>query len=125
MGVEETADVLGVAPNTVIAFLAVNKSNGPPLASAVIQTDRSNSSGVFSPDGKWMAYWSDETGTAAMYVVDYPHRCLKYRVRVRGGIPVVAEGWQRSRFFVDSKLNVVASKVTQKGSELAFGKLEV
>jgi DNA-binding winged helix-turn-helix (wHTH) protein/Tol biopolymer transport system component len=41
--------------------------------------------GVVSPDGRWLAFASDETGTYEVYVVPYPERTLKVRVSNAGG----------------------------------------
>ncbi|HXG56131.1 MAG TPA: protein kinase, partial [Vicinamibacterales bacterium] len=46
----------------------------------------------FSPDGKWIAYVSDEAGARDVYVVPYPGPGAKRRVTVNGG---VAPSWSR------------------------------
>ena len=37
-----------------------------------LQTDSNEGNGVFSPDGRWVAYFSTESGTVELYVVSYP-----------------------------------------------------
>ena len=40
---------------------------------------------AFSPDGRWLAYDSDETGTPEIYVRSFPEPGEKYRVSTSGG----------------------------------------
>ena len=40
---------------------------------------------VFSPDGRWLAYQSDESGKDEVYVQPYPPSGIKWRVSVDGG----------------------------------------
>jgi dipeptidyl aminopeptidase/acylaminoacyl peptidase len=41
---------------------------------------------TISPDGRWLAYASDETGTAEIYVRSFPEPGEKHRVSTAGGI---------------------------------------
>jgi len=41
--------------------------------------------GNFSPDGHWLAYFSDETGEPEVYVVPFPGLGGKYQISQRGG----------------------------------------
>jgi eukaryotic-like serine/threonine-protein kinase len=41
--------------------------------------------GNFSPDGHWLAYFSDETGQPEVYVVPFPGPGGKYQISQRGG----------------------------------------
>ncbi len=41
--------------------------------------------GEFSPDGKWVAYQSDETGTHEIWLTDFPGGKQKHRISERGG----------------------------------------
>jgi hypothetical protein len=38
--------------------------------------------GNFSPDGHWLAYFSDETGQPEVYVVPFPGRGGKYQIHM-------------------------------------------
>jgi Tol biopolymer transport system component len=63
--------------------------------------DRAN--GQVSPDGKWMAYMSNETGTWEVYVTPYPGLQGKFQVSVGGGGD---PHWRRDVkeiFYVDRK----------------------
>jgi eukaryotic-like serine/threonine-protein kinase len=41
--------------------------------------------GEFSPDGKWVAYQSDETGVHEIWLTDFPGGRQKHRISERGG----------------------------------------
>jgi Tol biopolymer transport system component len=41
--------------------------------------------GQFSPDGKWMAYSSNETGNSEIYVSPFPNADSKWQVSRGGG----------------------------------------
>ena len=41
--------------------------------------------GAFSPDGKWVAYQSNETGAQEIWLTDFPGGKQKHRISERGG----------------------------------------
>jgi len=52
---------------------------------ALLHSDFNESQGQFSPDGKWLAYVSDESGSAEVYVQSFPTLTEKRQVSIRGG----------------------------------------
>jgi Tol biopolymer transport system component len=50
-----------------------------------LRTSFNEISGTISPDGRWLAYDSDETGTPEIYVRSFPEPGEKYRVTTSGG----------------------------------------
>jgi len=52
----------------------------------VVRTEFNEGDGQFSPDAKWIAYWSDESGRYEVYVRSFPE----------GGAGVTAGKWQVS-----------------------------
>ena len=50
-----------------------------------LQTDFAESQAQFSPDGNWVAYTSDESGTIEVYVRPFPDGPGKWRVSSSGG----------------------------------------
>ena len=48
-------------------------------------TPFSEGSARFSPDGKWLAYVSDETGKDEVYVQPFPPTGAKWQISVAGG----------------------------------------
>jgi hypothetical protein len=73
----------------------------------------------FSPDGKWIAYISDEGGTPDVYVVPYPGPGAKRRVTTGGGVAVT---WRRDgkELLYQTTAGVISIPVTL-GSDLQFG----
>jgi Tol biopolymer transport system component len=53
-----------------------------------LRTPFSEDFAAFSPDGRWLAYDSDETGTQEIYVRSFPEPGEKYRVSTSGGTVV-------------------------------------
>src|SRR5207245_11498110 len=51
-----------------------------------LQTEFSELDGAFSPDGKWIAYASDESGKYEIYVQTFPASGAKWQVSKGGGI---------------------------------------
>ena len=76
----------------------------------------------FSPDGKWIAYVSDETGRAEVWVQSYPATGAKYQVSTTGAV------WPRWRadgkeLFYISGSSLIASAVNSTpGLEIGAGK---
>jgi Tol biopolymer transport system component len=56
------------------------------------QTPFRETAGRFSPDGRWIAYESNETGRNEIYVQSFPDLKVKVQVSVRGG---AAPYWRR------------------------------
>ena len=55
-------------------------------ARPVLQTPSSEGSARFSPDGRWIAYDSNETGPFEIYVRAYPGPAVKRRISPEGGV---------------------------------------
>jgi Tol biopolymer transport system component len=55
-------------------------------AQPFIETSFSELQGVFSPDGRWIAYWSNESGRSEVYVAPFPGPGPKWRISTEGGI---------------------------------------
>ena len=43
--------------------------------------------GKVSPDGRWLAYWGNESGRAEAYVQPFPDPGIRYQVTKGGGVP--------------------------------------
>jgi eukaryotic-like serine/threonine-protein kinase len=51
----------------------------------VLATPSNEEGGQFSPDGRWLAYASDESGRAEIYVVAFPGLSGKWQISAAGG----------------------------------------
>ena len=78
---------------------------------------------MVSPDGKWLAYTSDETGKFEVYVVSFPGAERKQRISTSGGDQPL---WARDgrRLFYREADKVIAVAVSP-GPPFAAGKSEV
>src|SRR5262249_36630314 len=50
-----------------------------------LQTPFNEQGGRFSPDGKWIAYISDESGRSEVYVQSFPPTGAKWQISTNGG----------------------------------------
>jgi serine/threonine-protein kinase len=55
-------------------------------ASVFLQTPATEGAPRFSPDGRWIAYVSDESGSPEIYVQPYPGPGGKWQISTSGGI---------------------------------------
>jgi eukaryotic-like serine/threonine-protein kinase len=76
---------------------------------------------TFSPDGKWVAYGSDESGRFEVYVVPFGKTGGKWQVSTAGGsIPI----WRRDGkeiFYVALDATITAVPVAEQGDQLKLG----
>ena len=84
----------------------VGRSN----AAAVVKTAHNERDGQFSPDGKWVAYESDESGRPEIYTQPFPGPGRKVRISVEGGTQVRWRHNGKELFYIapDERLMAVA-----------------
>ncbi|MGQ0732239.1 MAG: hypothetical protein ACT4QD_01135, partial [Acidobacteriota bacterium] len=58
----------------------------------ILQSAANEIGGPVSPDGRWLAYASDETGSYEVYVLSFPDAKSKWQVSTSGGI---GPAWRR------------------------------
>lgn len=81
--------------------------------------------GVFSPDGKWMAYQSDESGQREIYVRPFPGPGGKWQVSASGGtFPRWAVDGKRLFFLGPEQSTLQQASVDVEGSALRVGRAE-
>ncbi len=87
----------------------------------VVQGPEVDYYGMFSPDGKWVAYASDESGRSEIYVVPFPGPGGKWQVSTGGGLqPFWPPGKELVYFTVDFKF--VAVEYAAQGPNFTLGK---
>jgi Tol biopolymer transport system component len=72
--------------------------------------------GRFSPDGKWIAYVSDESGTLEVYVQSFPPSGGKWQVSTKGGI---TPRWRRDGkelFYLSPDRRIMSVDVRASGT---------
>lgn len=89
----------------------------------VLQSSFDEIEGQFSPDGRWLAYVSDETGRYEVYIRTFPEAGGKWQVSAAGG---VQPRWQhdgRELFYVaaDARLMAVPIRLARGARALEAG----
>lgn len=83
-----------------------------------LQTEFSEADGQYSPDGKWVAYFSDESGNNEVYVRSILPTAGKLLVSPSGGSRPV---WRRDGneiFYLSATGELMVAKVKQNGPTL-------
>ncbi len=80
---------------------------------------------ALSPDGRWLAYESDETGRSEVYIRPFPNtEGGKWQVSLNGGQAPLWAHSSRELFYVDGARNMVATPVGT-GTPLQLGERRV
>ncbi len=114
-----------------IVFWAQNAETGVDLWTLPMDGNRkpvpylrgaaNESMGRISPDGRWLAYVSDETGQQEVYVQSFPEPGRKTRISVDGGVlPGWGDGGRRLRYINPARREIIAVPV-KEGEEFQPG----
>jgi Tol biopolymer transport system component len=88
-------------------------SVGEHKSAPFLQTQFTEGAPEFSPDGRWLAYVSDESGRAEIYVQPYPGPGGKWQVSTEGGTEPVWSRTGRELFYRSAnKMMAVDTTVT-------------
>ena len=77
--------------------------------------------GKLSPDGHWLTYISNESGTPQVYVVPFGGGQGKWQVSANGGIQPKWSKDGKEIYYMDASYNLFAVPVTTTGGALQFG----
>ena len=115
-----------------VMFKAANEENGAydlwvlpldgdrkPFAIADAAFDERD--GQFSPDGRLVAFESDESGTPEIYVQPFPGPGRRERVSTNGGTQVRWRDDGRELFFIAQDENLMAVPIANAGTSLSIG----
>jgi serine/threonine-protein kinase len=84
---------------------------------------------AFSPDGRWLAYYSGEPGKEGLWVVPFPGPGGGWLVSSRGGdLPIWSRGALgagRELFFLADSRTIMVAGYTASSDALVFGKPKV
>jgi Tol biopolymer transport system component len=80
--------------------------------SALLKGPENRKSGQFSPDGKWMAYTSNENGRWQVYVTSFPDLRGKWQISNSGGTQPRWRGDGKELFYLAADGNMMATPVT-------------
>ena len=76
-----------------------------------LKTKFDESNAVISPDGRWVAYCSDESGRDEIYVATFPQLSGRWQVSVDGGNEPQWRGDSKELFFTKNDRKLMAAKV--------------
>ncbi len=78
-------------------------------------------SGHFSPDGRWIAYGSNETGRFEVYVRSFPSNTGKWQISTEGGSLPQWDASGLAVHFLDSKGRLMMVSITSAGTSIHAG----
>ena len=89
----------------------------------LVQTDAEEYGGVFSPDGKWLAYISNSSGPSEVYVQAFPGPGPRQQVSPKGGAQIRWRADGRELFYIalDGTLMAVPIRVASDGTSIDPG----
>jgi Tol biopolymer transport system component len=88
---------------------------------AFAQTKANERGGHLSPDGRWMAFASDQEGQSEVYVQPFPATGAKWQVSVGGGRQAAWSPKGDELFYVASDSKIVAVSVNAAGASFVKG----
>ncbi|MBI4468216.1 MAG: serine/threonine-protein kinase [Acidobacteria bacterium] len=83
-----------------------------------LQTEFRELHGQFSPDGRWIAYQSNESGTGEIYVASFPGAGNKRQISTSGGLFAKWRGDGKEIFYLSPDNHLMAVEVS--GAEKTF-----
>lgn len=89
---------------------------------ALVQSQFGSTTPAFSPDCKWVAYASNETGQFEVYLTHFPDATRKYRVSTQGGtFPHWRADGKELLYFSTPQNSMTSVNVDEKGEEILLG----
>ncbi|HEY3123954.1 MAG TPA: hypothetical protein VGK70_07790, partial [Thermoanaerobaculia bacterium] len=100
-----------VDPKTKADLWALPMS-GERKPTPFLQTEFNETNALFSPDGRWVAYNSDESGTPETYVRPFPPAGGKWQISTQGGVQPAwrSDGKELYYLALDGKIMAVEIK---------------
>ncbi len=100
-----------------IGLLRPDRPAEPPVR--LLHSAMSERSPAISPDGRWLAFDSNESGREEVYVVSLPDAKIKYQVTAEGGVaPVWTQGGRELLYLTPASM--IAAVRVALGDTLAF-----
>jgi len=94
-------------------------SGGDPVLFAGTAADERN--GVLSPDGRWMAYQSNETGSSEIYVQPFPRTGARWQISRGGGSQPQWRHDGGELYYLSADRRLMGVALTVRAGQLATG----
>ena len=111
-----------IGPETASDLMLLPLGSRTPTP--LLHTKFNESAGQVSPDGNWLAYQSNESGSPEIYVDAFPQGGAKLKVSTAGGSNLRWRGDSRELFYTlqsPNSLKMVATGLRVNGSSLEAG----
>jgi serine/threonine protein kinase len=102
-----------VRPDTGYGIGVLRLSDSGPEMQSFLRPRFTEGAPVFSPDGRWLAYVSDESGRIEVYVQPYPGHGGKWQISTEGGTEPVWNPNGRELFYRSGDKMMVVEVTTQ------------
>jgi Tol biopolymer transport system component len=109
--------VIGQKGSQDLWIFSVGESKSVPF----LATDFNERRGQFSPDGRWVAYESNESGRFDIYVRGFPQTGGKWLVSVAGGTSARWRRDGREIYYMGSDNKLMAVEVKPSGAVFEVG----
>ena len=86
-----------------------------------LQTEASERQARFSPNGRWIAYVSDESGTNEIYVQPFPASGGKWQVSTNGGYHMAWAHNGKELFYISNDKKMMAVEIKGEGATFERG----
>jgi Tol biopolymer transport system component len=86
-----------------------------------LSTQFSEAQGAFSPDGKWVAYQSNESGRYEIYVRPFPGPGGQWQVSTGGGISPRWQAYGKELYYIAPDAKLMAAAVSTQGGTFTPG----
>ena len=116
----------------LLAFMELSPTNGYDISvlrltdrkvQPFLQTPINESVPIFSPDGHWLAYISDESGRFEVYVQPFPGPGGKYQISTDGGTEPVWNANGKELFYRSGEKMMAVDITTQPGFSVGKPKM--
>jgi eukaryotic-like serine/threonine-protein kinase len=91
---------------------------------SLMRADYDLSHPTISPDSKWLAFSSTETGHAEIYVVPLAGGTGKWQISVNGGLEPIWSASGHEIFFVSPDNKIVSAHITETANSVAASNIE-
>ncbi|MEX2117842.1 MAG: hypothetical protein WEB37_13250, partial [Bacteroidota bacterium] len=118
---------LGISPrftrvaSSTQSDLWIQALDGDKKMRPFVESPYNETDGRFSPDGRWIAYTSDETGKREIYLRPYPGPGTAIKVSTSGGSVPVWRRDGRELFYVNDSNKTMSAEIRSTGSSVAIG----